>query len=305
MQLKDIERLIKRGESEILEFKKSTGQRTSTAKTLCAMLNGSGGTVLFGITGKGDMVGQDVSEKTLRQLVQELGRIDPPVALPTEIVKFSLEKSIIVVHAEGAKDVYTYDGRPYARMGPTTTVMSRGIYQNRLMESIHASRRWETLPAKGAAGLLDLDMDEIQRTMDNAIRLGRLEPGQDRSPELILRRFQLIEDDRLLNAAVALFGSQDSSSLQISYPQFAIRMARFRGIDRLADFDDNRQYWGNAFKLLQYAGSFLMDHVPIPGKVNPGKLIREDRRLYPYSCHKGGGLPTPFAIATMPGTVAR
>ena len=243
---------------------------------------------LFGITDKGDMVGQDVSEKTLRQLVQELGRIDPPVALPIEIVKFSPEKSIIVVHAEGPKDVYTYDGRPYVRIGPTTTVMSRGIYQNLLMESIHASRRWETLPAKDAVGLEDLDMDEIQRTMDNAIRLGRLEPGQDRSPELILRRFQLIEEDRMLNAAVALFGSQDSNSLQISYPQFSIRMARFRGVDRLADFDDNRQYWGNAFKLLQYAGSFLMDHVPIPGKVIPGKLIREDRPLYPSRATREG-----------------
>lgn len=43
MKLEDIERLIKGGESEILEFKRSTGQRTSAAKTLCAMLNGSGG----------------------------------------------------------------------------------------------------------------------------------------------------------------------------------------------------------------------------------------------------------------------
>jgi len=153
---------------------------------------------------------------------------------------------------------------------------------------MHASRRWETLPAEADVGLEDLDLDEVQRTMDNAIRLGRLDPGQDRSPELILHRFQLIEHDRILNAAVALFGSQDSTSLQISYPQFSIRMARFRGVDRLADFDDNRQYWGNAFKLLQYAGSFLMDHVPIPGKVIPGKLIREDRPWYPARATREG-----------------
>jgi ATP-dependent DNA helicase RecG len=60
-----------------------------------------------------------------------------------------------------------------------------------------------------------------------------------------------------------------------------IRLGRFRGINRLADFSDNRQYWGNAFSLLRRAESFLMDHVPIAGRVIPGKMVREDQPLYP------------------------
>jgi ATP-dependent DNA helicase RecG len=47
MQLKEVEKLIQYGESETLEFKRSTGQRTTAAKTLCGMLNGTGGH-LFG-----------------------------------------------------------------------------------------------------------------------------------------------------------------------------------------------------------------------------------------------------------------
>ena len=42
MQLQDVEKLIRNGESEALEFKKSTGHRTTAAKTLCGMLNGTG-----------------------------------------------------------------------------------------------------------------------------------------------------------------------------------------------------------------------------------------------------------------------
>ena len=34
MQLQDVERLIQNGESEAVEFKKSTGQCTTAAKTL-------------------------------------------------------------------------------------------------------------------------------------------------------------------------------------------------------------------------------------------------------------------------------
>jgi ATP-dependent DNA helicase RecG len=46
MTLNEIKRLVTKGESDRVEFKKSTGQRTDAAKTVCAMLNGGGGVVL-------------------------------------------------------------------------------------------------------------------------------------------------------------------------------------------------------------------------------------------------------------------
>lgn len=54
MQLQDVEKLIQSGESEAVEFKKYTGQRTTTAKTLCGMLNGTEGMILFGVNYKGN-----------------------------------------------------------------------------------------------------------------------------------------------------------------------------------------------------------------------------------------------------------
>ena len=52
MQFQDVKKLIRNGESETVELKKPTGQRTTAAKTLCAILNGTGGMVLFGPTDK-------------------------------------------------------------------------------------------------------------------------------------------------------------------------------------------------------------------------------------------------------------
>ena len=54
MQLQDVEKLIRNGESETVEFKRLMGQRTTAAKSLCGMLNRTGGIVLFGVTGKGN-----------------------------------------------------------------------------------------------------------------------------------------------------------------------------------------------------------------------------------------------------------
>ena len=52
MQVEDVEKLIQYGECETVEFKRSADQRTTAAKTFCGMLNGTGGMVLFGVTGK-------------------------------------------------------------------------------------------------------------------------------------------------------------------------------------------------------------------------------------------------------------
>jgi len=43
MQLQDVEKLIRNGEFETFELKRSTSQRTTAAKTLCGILNGTGG----------------------------------------------------------------------------------------------------------------------------------------------------------------------------------------------------------------------------------------------------------------------
>ena len=89
----------------------------------------------------------------------------------------------------------------------------------------------------------------------------------------------MIHEGKLLNAALALYGKSDK--LYSLYPQFSIRLARFRGKDRLADFLDNRAYWGHAFALLRRGESFLRDHIPIAGRVLPEKMIREDYPMYP------------------------
>jgi ATP-dependent DNA helicase RecG len=170
-------------------------------------------------------------------------------------------------------------GRPYLRQGSTTIVMPRDEYERRLVERLHATRRWENEPVPEGVTIEDLDAEEIQITLDNAIRLGRLEASDRRDTESILRGLEVIHDGRLLNAAAALYGKADR--LKPLYPQLGIRLARFRGTNRLADFADNRQYWGHAFALLHRAESFLMDHVPIAGRVIPGKMVREDQPWYP------------------------
>ena len=60
-----VKRLIAEKEGGLVEFKETTGQLERGMETLCAFLNGNGGTVLFGVNDKGKIIGQDVSDKTI------------------------------------------------------------------------------------------------------------------------------------------------------------------------------------------------------------------------------------------------
>src|SRR5690349_17203892 len=122
MILEKLRKLILNGESETLEFKKTTGQRTEAAKTVCALLNGLGGFIVFGVSDRGELSGQQVTNKTLEDLAMELRRIEPPAFPEIKTISIEEDKKAILIQVNGEKGTYTYDGRPYLRHGSTTQI---------------------------------------------------------------------------------------------------------------------------------------------------------------------------------------
>ncbi len=124
----------------------------------------------------------------------------------------------------------------------------------------------------------DLDVTEVRRTVTEAVRRGRLEEPPSGDPSDLLRGLGLLRDGVLLRAAAVLFGKAER--LEFEMPQCVLRVARFRGTDRM-EFLDNRQFNGNAFTLLADAERFLRDTLPIAGRLEPDRFERIDEPLYP------------------------
>lgn len=59
---------IAAGESLTLELKKSTAEKDRACRSLCALANGQGGQVVFGVTPAGKVLGQKVTDRTLEEL---------------------------------------------------------------------------------------------------------------------------------------------------------------------------------------------------------------------------------------------
>ncbi len=106
--------------------------------------------IVFGVRPDGQPEGQQVSDKTLREIAQALDRFEPPVNVPMERLSVGKGREILIIRIEGTTDSipYTFEGRPYERVGSTTRKMSQERYEKLLLERGHAKRRWENLPAE-------------------------------------------------------------------------------------------------------------------------------------------------------------
>ncbi|MBI2060371.1 MAG: putative DNA binding domain-containing protein [Nitrospirae bacterium] len=271
---KQLAALVKQGEGTTLEFKRSTGELKEGMQTLCAFLNVSGGTVLFGVRPEGTIEGQDVSDKTLRDIAQAAARFEPPAHVAIERIKIKVGRMVVIVTAESGRDVrpFTYEGHPYERLGSTTRRMPQAKYERLLVDRGHAKRRWENLPAEGLA-LKDLDRKEILRTRELAIQQNRISPDTRRDVGEILDRLGLRIDSVLTQAALILYGKR----FLPDYPQCLLKMGRFRGTEITGEIVDNRQEYMNAFAMVREGMEFLKRTMPLGARFPEGQIFREDR----------------------------
>ena len=79
--------------------------------------------------------------------------------------------------------------------------------------------------------------------------------------ESLVEKLKLTTNGKLKNAAAALF-LRDTSQ----FPQFLLRMARFRGNDKM-EFIDNQRAYGNFFTLLDAGMAFFFKHLSLSGKI--------------------------------------
>lgn len=145
MDLAGLEALVAQGESERLDSKKSTGELHAGMETLCGFLNGPGGKVLFGVTNAGRIVGRDVSDSTLQGVANAIRRIEPTAWIELTRIRVGDDKEVLMLEAaELVGAPYTFDGRPFQRIGPTTSRMPQAEYERQLLSRTHELHRWES-----------------------------------------------------------------------------------------------------------------------------------------------------------------
>lgn len=279
MTIDDINKLIEGDEHRKLELKKSTGELKDGMQSACAFLNTEGGWLIFGITPNSlKVVGQLVTDNTQREISQALAGLEPQADVRAEYIDVpnGNGKKLIALHFDACKDgqvPYTYLGRPYYRVESTTKQMPRDMYDERLRNSNPRKYAWEVQIADGLS-ITDLDEQRIRNAVRGGVAGGRINASAENdSIESLLEKFKLMHDGKITNAAVVLFGKN-----LYNYPQLMLRMAYFRGTDKLV-FKDNKQAEGNFFDLLDAGVAFCFRHLSLSGEVKG--LLREEHLEIP------------------------
>ena len=191
-------------ETETLEFKKTTGEMKEAMVSISSILNKHGiGTLYFGVKPNGDVIGQDVSESSLRDVSRAVYESIKPQIYPA-IEEVVLDgKHLVKVEFNGENAPYSAVGRYYLR----TADEDREVAPEELKAFFGANKyceRWEN--GKSSASSKQIDKSAIKSFWQKAIAVGRLPEGRYNCP-IILNRLGLIRDDYLTNAGEVLFGN--------------------------------------------------------------------------------------------------
>ena len=146
--------LAKKGESEEVELKKSTAQLERALKSVCSFSNHKGGRVYFGIN-KGIIVGQEVSEQTLKSISQKIRqRIKTEVTPEVKVLEIEGKRIIEVIISEGANKPYYLNGIGYKRVGTEDVVIPPEELEKLILEK--KKGYWDKQTCEGAT-LEDID----------------------------------------------------------------------------------------------------------------------------------------------------
>lgn len=283
MTLDELDKLIRvREETDQVEFKATTGELHAACRTLCAFLNNSGGVTVIGArkkeNGEYKYVGQMVTDNTRLEVANELSKFEPPVRVRVDYVPLTDGKQIICFQvAQGSHMPYVYDGRPYERVESSTRKMSQSRYNQLLCRQNQLNHSWERFDAEKYT-IDGLDHNLILSIIRKSVEKERLaEIAMREDIPTVLEKLELIENGRIKNATVALFGEK----FLPNYPQCHLKIARFKGLDR-HEFLDNEFIYGNIFELIEKAMLFVRRHLPLAAKIVPGKLERVETPLIPF-----------------------
>ena len=256
-------------ESETSEFKKSTSELKEAIISIVGILNKhQKGKIIFGIKPNGEIVGQSISEKTLRDISQQISAKIEPKIFPKIYERKIKDKKCISVEFSGKDKPYYAYGRAYMRVADEDKKLSAKELENLILKKNKNKLRWDSEICKGAI-LKDIDNTLISRFAELAKKSKRI-VIKEKSKELILKKLNLIIKGKITNAGIILFGKNPSKFFENNL----VKCGRFKGVTK-KEFIDMKDYNGNLFENVDNAISFLKEHLRISAKIKG--LLREEK----------------------------
>jgi ATP-dependent DNA helicase RecG len=233
-------------ETETIEYKKSTGELKQGIISIVAILNKhNGGDLYFGIRNDGVIVGQEISEKTLRDISQSISNhIEPPIYPDIKNVVIDNKDCIHVVF-EGENVPYYAYGRAYLRVADEDRVMSPQELESYILKKNTNTINWDS---EASDKTID-DVSEVILTeyISKANAAGRIGYAYTNKHDILKRLNLLNDNNKVNNTAKVMFCENNNLEIQ---------MATFATNERLTFLDIQRES-GTINELVDIAENYI------------------------------------------------
>ena len=190
MNRSELDDLIALGERFTSEFKRA--MPADLGREICAFANASGGVILIGVDGAGEVVGVRDPNR-LKSQVQSFGRTaDPPIAIEIESIGDVLWVNVPEQHSKP----YSFGGRFFIREGASTQQLSRDEIREFFFEE--GFIRMDETPCNAFDPEVDITLGRWEEFAERA----RIDLGLDALA--VLENLHLLKDSRMTHAGAWL-----------------------------------------------------------------------------------------------------
>ncbi|MCI8444088.1 MAG: winged helix-turn-helix transcriptional regulator [Clostridia bacterium] len=250
-------------ENEVIEFKKTTGELKEGIISIVSILNKhQGGKLYFGIKDNGEIIGQDVSSKTIREVSKAISEnIEPKIYPIVNKVKLN-DKDCILVEFEGDDIPYLAFGRAYMRVGDEDRQLSMKEIRKIILRDGDEIGKWESKVSDYTID--DIDEELLKEFIEKGRKAKRINFPYTNKEEILKKLSLINKNNELLNAGHILFAKEAKLEMQ---------MAIFATETKLT-FLDIDQVFGNIFELIETGEGYIRKNIKWPVNFKSGGMER-------------------------------
>jgi len=248
-------------ENEFIEFKKTTSELKEGIISIVSILNKHrSGKLYFGVKDNGEILGQDVSNKTIREVSKAISEnIEPKIYPIVNKIKMN-DKECILVEFDGNDIPYLAFGRAYMRVGDEDRQLTMKEIRNIILKD--EIGRWENQISD--TDIQSVDEELLKSFIEKGREAKRINFPYTNKGE-ILRKLSLMDkNSQILNAGHILFSKEAKLEMQ---------MAIFATETKLT-FLDMDQIFGNIFELIENSENYIRKNIKWPVNFKSGSMER-------------------------------
>ena len=247
-------------ESEMIEFKLTTGEKKEAMEAISAILNKHcHGTIYFGVDDTGYVKGQQVSDSTKKDISRIINNSIEPRIIPTIEVLTIEGRSIVKVTFSGHNRPYSVNGKYLIRIGTENRKMSPDELRRLIKNNDYSSKWEEEITEYTIDDIDDISLKDFYQSSKDCGRLSMNEYNKEK----LLTTIDVLHNGKINNGGYALFGKQ---------AKIGLKLATY-ATDNKVTFTDLKLIEGNIYNLVDDALNYVLNRINWRSEIESRKRV--------------------------------